>query len=280
MANNLRLVPKNAADAATLTASPAVETSLPVSNLQNILRARIMRTTSAAAQTISGTWGGTGYPVNMAAILRHNIESAGTWRVQLYSDAAWTTQIYDSGNVTAIDSLTLGELDWGVSPLGSGLYDAFLGQRNSAIYFPEVTAVSFKITITDTGNSAGYIDVSRLWLGQYIAPAYNVSYGLQLAWRDNTTQVRTDGGSLRSDGGQPWREIRFSLDALPEADRSAWSDVFRYAGRRLDVFVSVFPESGGEIERDYMMAAKFSELPTTEKHVFQFYRAAVTLEEA
>lgn len=280
---NLRLVTKNAADFATLSqenTNTLFYVGTAITNLQNDIRGRIYRAKGNQWPIIiKGTWNGQGYKCSMAALIRHNFENASTWRVQLYSDAAWTTQIYDSGTLNAFPGATLGELDWGVSPLGSGIYDAFMGQRLSVMWFTEVTALSFKITVNDSGNSATYVDISRLFLGKYISPVYNATYGMKLSWKENTAQSRSDGGTLRSDGGQPWRTLQFDLGALPEADRAAWSDVFRYAGLRKDMFISIFPGSGGELERDYQMACKFIQLPENDNFAPSYYRTTVQVEE-
>ncbi len=257
MPTNLVLCVKNAVDAATMSASPTMLSTMPPSNVQIPARGRVARSSGTAAQQINFTWAGQGYYLNFLTLMRHNLESGATWRVQLFSDLAWTTQIYDSGTVAAYDYATLGDLDFGVDPLGSGVFDSFLGQKFSVVYFTRVLALSGRVTITDVGNSAGYVEASRLFAGDYAELLFNPS-SASMAWEDNTEQSRAAGGSLRSDAGVAYRKMGFAVDFLDASQRAQFADMYRYAGKRQDVFVSLYPGAGGEKERDYTMLAKFA----------------------
>lgn len=258
---NFRLCAKNAIDYATMSASPAVSTSLPATNLQLPARGRVTRTTGTAAQDIKWTWGGDGYYLNFLILNRHNLESGATARLILYPNADWTgTPVYDSGSVAAYDYATLGDLDFGVDPLGKGAFDAWLGQRYTLFYFTRGLALSGKLTLTDTGNSAGYLEASRLYAGDYREVVVNPR-AAALAWKDETELSRSAGGSLRSNGAITYRELELDLGSIDAADRPQLMDILRFAGKRLDVFAALFPGSTGEKERDYTLLGKFLELP-------------------
>lgn len=262
MPANFVITPKNAIDDGQMTASPVMVASLPPSNLQLPARGRVARTIGTAAQQIKFTWGGAGYYLTMLMLSRHNLEPGSTWRIQLYSDAAWTTQVYDSGTISAVDSGTLGDLDFGIEPLGAGIFDAFLGQKYSLHYLKSggldtrVLAVSGIVTITNVGNSAGYLEFCRLFAGDHMELNYNPS-GLDLSWDEVTDQSRSAGGSLRSDGKVAYRRLTVDLSFVNVAQRSKLMDLLRYAGKRKEVFIAAFPEQGGELERDYTFLGKF-----------------------
>lgn len=260
MPTNLVLCARNAIDSATVTATPAAIASLPPSNLQLPSRGRVMRTTSTAPVDIMFTWGGQGWLLNFLKFARHNLESGAVWRVQLFSDAAWTNQIYDSRiggvDLPAFQYLTLGELDFGVSPLGSSVFDGFLGQQYSLVYFPRVMALSGIATIANAGNSAGYLQGSRLFAGDYSELAWNPE-SADFGWDEATTQSRSEGGSLRSDGSVSFRTLDFQLAIKDEVQRANLADILRYAGLRKELFMSLYPGVGGEKERDYTMLGKF-----------------------
>src|SRR3990167_8226290 len=97
--SNLAITYINLADSATLTASPVAGTTTPVTYLQNDSRGDLFKATAVGAQEIRGTWGGTAYTLSCVHLERTNMADGDTWRVQLYSDVAWTTQVYDSGTV-------------------------------------------------------------------------------------------------------------------------------------------------------------------------------------
>lgn len=276
--SNLRLIAVNDVDSATLSVSPAVEATLPVTNLQLAERAKVMRTTSAAAQQIKGTWSATKV-ISGCALVRHNLTSDATWRLQLYSDAAWTTQVYDSGALVANPPKALGDLIWGVEALGVTVFYGW-GQAFSDLYFDAVTAQSFTLTLTDTGNSDGYLEASRLFLGYTLEPEFNCDWGIKLAWRENSKLTRTDGGSLRVDPKQPYRTLEFNLGWLGSGDRARWLDVFRAAGRRSDVWISVFPNQGGMLERDYAMQARLVSPGESTHNRYNNWTQPIQLEEA
>lgn len=257
MPTNLVICAKNAIDYATLTASPSPVVSLPASNLQLPARGRVWRSVGTAQQQLKFTWGGSGYYLNFLKLARHNLESGSTWRVQIFSDAAWTTQIYDSGMIAAYDYATLGSLDFGVSPLGSSVFNGFLGQMYSLVYIPRVLAVSGIVTINGAGNSAGYLEASRLYAGDYMELTWNPE-SADFGWDEDTTQSRSDGGTLRSDGKVAFRTLDLQLTLKDEIQRAQLADIIRFAGLRKDMFLALFPGKGGELERDYTALVKLA----------------------
>lgn len=258
---NLRLCAKNAFEFATLTASPAAEATLPVTNLQLPARARVWCSTSDAQQVIYITWNGTGYYLNFVNLLRHNLESGATWRVQIYSDEAWTTQVYDSGTVDACDYATLGDLDWGVDELGASVFDGFLGQLFSLLYFTRVLALSVKITLNNVGNSAGYLQASYLFGGDATEFTYNADREA-LAWRRTNNELESsDGGTPRTPAGVAYREMRIDLPLISAAQRPTFMDMMRYAVVGKPMFAALYPEVTGEKERDYTLVGKVIEFP-------------------
>lgn len=258
---NLRIVAKNQVDHPSCVLSCTATPTLPLDNLKNYQRGRIARIPANPAFEIKGTYGGDGIYASMAALMRVNLEPAATWRFQGYSDAAWTNQVVDTTTLTAIDSATLGDLDWGVEPLGSGIFDPFYGQKWSLAWFARTLILSWKITITDTTNSEGVVDISRVWVGDYFELAYNPSFGMRMGWKENSEQWETDGGGPHVDAAVPYRVLSFDLENIPEADRAKWMDLLRYCGMRRDVMVSVYPAGTGEQLRDYTLDALIAHMP-------------------
>jgi len=255
----MRILTPNDGDTATLTAAPAMVATLPQTYLQDQARERVARTTSTAAQDIKGTWV-SGKVIAACALVRHNLTTSGTWRLRLYSDAAWTTLVYDSGAIAVIKAKALGDLEWGVDPLGASVFTGW-ALAFSQMWFASVTARSFTLTLTDAANPAGYLEASRLYIGRYIQPLYNFEWGIRLRWEEDTTQERTDGGSLRSDGAEPNREMTFRLAWLSLSDRPKFLEWSRKDGLRNDFFLNAYPEDGTALERDHSMAAKLAAMP-------------------
>lgn len=256
---NIRIITPNESDAAVLTAAPALVATLPQTNLQDQARERVARTTGLTAQDIKGVLPSSKW-VSALALTRHNLTSVATWRLRLYSDAAWTTLVYDSTAVPAVAAKSLGDLEWGIDPLGASVFTGW-AHAFSCMWFAPVIARSFIVTLADGANPAGYMEASRLFLGRYLDSLYNFEWGLRLAWEEDTTQERTDGGTLRSDGVEPNRRMSFRLAWLSPTDRPKFLEWARRDGLRNDFFASGHPTYGGALERDHAMSGKLAETP-------------------
>jgi hypothetical protein len=255
--SNLRILYRNLADAATLGASPAMVSTLPVTNLQVTGRAKVARTTSTADQALTGDWG-SAQPVNGVVLWRHNLTETATWRVRLYAGANQTgTLLYDSGGLAGA-MMPLGDLRWGVDPLGATLHRGWTVAYQAVLWTPTVQARSFRIDLSDAGNPAGYLQAARLFIGAYWSPVQNFDYGASLAWLDDSELIRTDGGSLRTLIRATSRQLGFSLSQMDAADRGAFTDIIREVGKATELFVSLYPNTGGKLERDHQILGKIT----------------------
>jgi len=267
VSNNMRVVYENYIDTATLSASPAMVATLPEENLQKLSRSRVARTTSLAQQQILGNLASTKL-VSSLVLWRHNLSASATMRLELFDGAGQTgNTVYDSGTIETSTYKSLGDLNWGIDPFESSVFDAW-GVYWSVLWFAPAAASSFRITLNDSSNADGYMEITRAILGPYIEPFFNPSYGMRLGWQETSKQERTDGGTLHSDPSSNFRNLEFSLDMLTETDRPKFLEFIRLVGKRKDFFISVFPEVGGEQERDYCMLAK---LVQDSSHTSSFY---------
>lgn len=250
MTANLRIVAPNAVDDSRCVLTCSVSQILPATNLQNVKHGRILRVAAGTGIQVKGTYGGDSVHATMMSFLRHNMESDSTFQFEGFSDAAWTTKVIDTGPRVVIPSATLGFLDFGVAPLGSSLFDPYRGQKWREVWFDDADMVlyssdviaSWRLTLTDPTNTSGYIDLSRLWVGQHFETDSNPIYGAVLGWLDESQSFRTDGGDPHTDAAVPYRGGKFDLQNFPEADRLAWMKLARYCGPgRRPFYLSLFP---------------------------------------
>ena len=244
---NVRLVTPNAADDASITVSPAAVSTLPVTNLQDSTRSKVWRSTSLAQQTINGDFAAI-TAASAIGLFHHNLSATATIRCLLYSGAGQTgSTLYDS-TATAVGTASAGRhsMFWpGSSGAGSS---------------------SFRILVRDdlsspSDNEDGYIEASRLVIGDYFEPGVNMSKGMQLSWQESTRQYRTDGGTLRSDNFDPYRRWSFRLALLTEAEREELLEIIRVIGMRQDFVISGYPTTGGATERDFSGLVKITQMP-------------------
>lgn len=259
---NLRLLSTNVVDAATLSSSDFAAT-LPATNLQVEGRARVARTSNATGtKTIYGNFAGTTL-CSALVLYGHNLSGTATWRLRLYNGANQTgTVVYDSTTLTPQTVVGWGAFQWGAEPWGSYIFRDW-EQPFYSLFFSEVYAVSFRLDITDTGNPAGYLQASRLIMGRYLTPYFNAAYGLALSWDTNSVQRRTLGGSVRTDRRATFRRLSFDLETLDAGERALWLDLARSVSLHREMFVSIYPGVGGELERDHSLLCKFAQVPAS-----------------
>lgn len=268
---------ENDADTATLTTSAALVATLPVTNLQETSRKKVARTTNTASIDIKGTWSANRC-LSCLTLWRHNLSASGTVRLQLYSDAAWTTSIYDSGAVAAHPIKALGDMDFVYDPLQTSVFTGW-DWTFTTLWFAAIWARSFKVTLADGAPVTTYFQAARLILGRHIEPLYNMSYGLELGWDENTKLYRTYGGSLRSESAEAFRRMKISLEHLTDGNRARVVELMRIIGKRKDFFISGFPGTGGAMERDHAMVAKFSSMPVMNYSMFGVHATQFQIEE-
>jgi len=277
--NNLRMIIKNEIDASSIAVVPAAVATLPVTNLQDPTRARVWRSPNATDQVLTGDFSAATHCSGLA-LLRHNLTSAAQWKLELFDGAGQTgTTVYNSGLIAALDAKSLGELDWGVEPLGASVFTGW-ALAFSNLWFDTAAALSWRLTISDNTNPDGYIEASRLFMGRYLSPSTNMSYGVDVRWDEDTKQESTDGGTLRSDASDPYRLLTFSLNWINEIDRPAFMEAMRKTGRRKDFFISCYPMQGGQLERDYAMAAKITRMPNMPHNRHRNYQMNFLMREA
>jgi hypothetical protein len=273
----MRILAVNLADTGTLTASPACVATLPETYLQNSHREQVARWTAVDGQQFLLQWPSAHY-LSCVCLYRNNFTSAATWRVRLWEDTTLTTAVYDSGYVYCNPPVPLGSLEWGVDELGDSLYSDW-DYANAVLWFTPTLTPAVTIDVIDTAAPSGYLQASRLFVGQYFEASVGPSDGLSLTWAENTQQARTEGGSLRVEVGATWRKLSVDLRDMDESDRMRLSDISRRSGMRDDLLVSVFPGRADELERDYQMQARVVTPSTMQSNAPIRHNVNLTLEE-
>jgi len=255
---NVRILIDNKGDSATITASPAFESNFPISNVKNPLRSYFARTTGLATQEIYLNWGGDTHSFTALNMSRINLSSAATVRFRIWSGENQTgTLVYDSGDVLAVPPKALGDLNWGIDPLGASLFTGWTGAIFTTLWFTQVYGQSAQITINDPANTDGYIKIGRLFTGFHFEPDYNMAWGMTISNENNHIKSRTDGGSMRVDLRSTYRKINFQLPELRDEQRAvAFNQIKIISDNATDFFISCFPEQNNEHERNYSMVAR------------------------
>lgn len=226
------LIGKNDSDDATLTSSPSMLSTLPITSLQSTSWSEMSRTTDTSALSIYVTWNGLEKMIDGVAIAGHNLSDEATIRCRLYSWSSWSgTIVHDSGTVSAVNETTIAES---------------LGFRDTALYFPTLETVrSVRIDISDSNNPDGYLQFRRLFAGRTLR-LDSASYGLTLGITSSAEHVRAHSGTLYHSGGASFRVCGVNFGYSEDSDAAdCFNDMLAHMKKR-DMYISVFPDGDNE----------------------------------
>lgn len=272
MPTNLIVVPRNFFAEGTVAAS-SEDASFPISNTQNYVRDDAWRSAVTTTTTVTVTWS-RAKKVSFFAMDRHRCHGANI-RVELFTDAAWTTPASGGDTGTVAINKVVGSsadvaYDWGDDPYGVGGYDPLITESPFWHYFTPVSIQSARITLSSHSTTfwnVAYWHVSSFWFGNYFETSINPSYGATLAPADNGGRTRTGGGSLRTQFGFRWRAAKMQLTGITEKEAATWLQIMEYSQMARPIYTSLFPGDGTIKERDNMFPAFWTSLDALGRQV-------------
>ncbi|MDO9475733.1 MAG: hypothetical protein Q7L07_03400 [Pseudohongiella sp.] len=253
--SQIRVIAENLARSATLSVEPELDNieMMPIANVQNSNRTLSFRSTAVDEDGITLSFEMPARRRLSAVVLYgHNLKVGDKWKVKLWGAPGKTGDLFETEWMDALVPKKAGEMNWGIDNMTSTVFDDW-DMAYSVIWFGSKAAQSGEILIVSDGNADGYIEINRLLFGQAVSPIRNFSFGYELDYLDTSTHEMTEGGSSKVDQGHLRRVINLALPRLLDTERSAWADFLRNVGRYNEIFVSLFPEAGGKLERDYSM---------------------------
>ena len=219
--SNLMLGFPNRCDEATLSGG-SWSATLPLANLQNRTLAKKARSTGL---TLANTQFDLALPstrqIRALAFVNHNLSFAAQYRIRGSLQAGvFDSPIVDSGwqNVWPL-VYTDSQLEWEDDNWWSGQYtlEQVTGITWQRIHIFSSTALAryWRIEFDDTANTAGYIELGRLFIGPVWQPSANASYGASIGWETRTQIDESISGAEYFDRRNPYRVARFQLDHVP-----------------------------------------------------------------
>ncbi|RUR34467.1 hypothetical protein [Vreelandella nanhaiensis] len=242
------MIINNFHDTATLTATSG---ALPIEYTQRSGRSKVWRSVDTAPQVIDCALPDPDF-LSAVVVYNHNLTSAGTIRIEylLQGDV-----VYDSGVIFASSLIPLGVWRAGVDPWGAQDLTEFPNTHH-VVWTVATLATDYRITISDSNNPDGYVEVSRIIAGLAYSPKMNASYGVSLEWQDFAEHKRTEGNSLRTIGDGMARVLTFDLDYLEREGLGELSRELLKVGKRQDIYINLYPEKGGALEAEHAFVAR------------------------
>lgn len=276
----IRMLLTNAVDDASLTLSTGVEQDfLELDNLKKYSNSHIFRTETTEKIVINGTFSGL-KKISGLVMHRHNLSATSLWRVELFSgDKQDGEVLLDTGLVSVFELKLLGEIEFGIDDLVEAINNDW-EVRYKPLWFEQVLAWSFRITIEDPDNDIGYIDIARLYMGETIEPIVNFSLrSLNQVNADEDT-IRTRGASLHTvRKSKQYRLFSWRFERMTIEERAILYDAVYQGTRMNDWFVSLYPGSGGKHEHHHAMVCKFKALPIFEHNLNFNWQTSAEVEE-
>lgn len=274
---NVRLIYDNAADRASLTASSTAG-GLVASNMLSDIKSAVWRSTSTTA-SITATWT-VGETIAGVALPFCNLTSGATIRVRGYTNTGDTTPIFDTGTIFACPAQPLGLWGWGSDALGANAFSYGGGAYARAWISNPANVKKLVIDLVDTGNLAGYLEVSRLVTGIYWEPKIGAEQGATMTVVDTSKHYRNDAGDQMTDRGTRHRKQTFNLPSLDPQDRAKMWEILWGNGMARPVFISIYPnDTDVRLEQTHQLYGKLVTSPVMGTPYFNRQNASLDVEE-
>jgi hypothetical protein len=242
--------------------------------MQTDTKGLVWRSGSTSATTLTAAWAAD-TSINCLFLPFTNLTTSSTIRVVVKNSVG--TSLYDSGTVSAVP---YSNTTW-ITATGSNYY-SYGGGTSVRLYFPSTytTARSIEVTVTDTTNTQGYMEISRMLAGTYWQLTHNIEFGLSVEYKDSSTHYRTQSGNLLTDAGTITKVLSFSLGYMSTADRNLLVQVFKQNALRRPVLVSLFPaDLDKEKEVIHEIYGKLSNSGSLSHPMYTVYTTSLTIEE-
>jgi len=189
----------------------------------------------------------------------HNLSQSASYTINIFKDAALTLLAGTYSNTLSRVIYPFGSVPFEDPHWYNGQYTpeefSQFQMPVLGLFTPAALGRYVQVLITDPTNSAGYIQLPRLFVSPGYQPSYNMSYGAQLVPVDPSIVTRTLGGYRSIDQRTKYREFHLTIPTLPNAE--AWSQVFDQTfalGLSKQVFFSANPQDATNLFRFSFLA--------------------------
>ena len=247
---NLRMIIDNAAARAALAATP-VAAGMSAAVMKNDTKSNVCRSTGTDIE-ITMTWdvaeriGGVHFPWC-------NGSPSTTIEVLGYLDKAGVTKVLDTGVRPACPARARAlRAPWTLVSAASAY--AWGGGAHAFTWFENTSVKRLVIRLKDPGSLQGYMEVSRVFVGESFSPDQNASYDPGLTPVNTGAQFRTDAGDRRFVRGTKSAKLAVELGSMTERDRDFIWGMLVANGLEVPIIVSLYPgDASPERERDHQI---------------------------
>ena len=190
----MRIMYYNEIDKNTITAN-SEDSGYPIENITDYQLAKTYRSTDVSSEWIKIDAGsGNTITATCIAILGHNLTSGATIHIQANATDSWTSPTIDYTVTYNSDIMTR--------------------------YFTSASYRYWRFTFADSGNSDGYIEIGRLFLGEYLQFDDPPKAEIPLVYNDTSKTKYSLTGQAFGDEGIIYRTYNFIFPYWDEDTRT------------------------------------------------------------
>ncbi len=230
--------------------------SLPLDNLKDRRTLKLARSTNLLATSTTFDIDLTqARNIRVFALRRHNLTRDANFRLIGASSSTFADAEYDSGTIPVFgrvfDSLSL---QWEDANFWTGQVAQEDVDQFVSIFLhvlPQLFQLRYwRVEITDTTNSDGYVDIGACFLSDTFVPEVNYDYGGSIRNRSRTNVAESQSGVDFFDVRDQKRETRFTLSnmSINEGYQRAF-DLTRQLDVNGEILVSLDPEDDINLTR-------------------------------
>lgn len=224
--SNLLIAYNNKADTA-LIGDGLWYPALPLANLKNRTIGVVARSNDLALSSTKFTADiGIDGLVRVVGLIGHSLSLDARYRLTASTISDFSTTVLDTGwrDVWPI-VYPPDTLEWENPRYWTGRYtsEEIAGYTPALIHVLDATiqAQFWKVELNDASNTAGYLQIGRLFIGDAWQPRINMEYGASLAWETTTQLQEALSGAEFFDRRRPRRIARFVTGSLDEGEAMA-----------------------------------------------------------
>jgi len=267
--SNLRIIYKNIADTATITASTTA-TGFSVDNLKNTQKTSVHRSTENTV-TYTLVWT-TAQNIGAVALPATNLVAGATIRVQVYTELAEDTLIGDTGNLTACKDRVITLHGNVTTP--SYVDFGFGGATKTSVWLSRTYSAK-KVVITITNSSI--IDCARIVCGAYWEGTRQASKGISVEFSDLSEVTVTRSGNTYVDRKPISESISLDLQYISDADRRTLISIMKSWGSNGLLYMCIFPDNTNpDVTQAYSVYGR-SQSNSIQYEVYSLYNTSLTI---
>jgi len=278
MANLLICYPDRAAEA-TLSGG-SWEATLPLDNLKSLPLGLVARSTSAAtSSTQLDVALDTSRAISALVLCAHNLSVSAQYKVTASSDSSMSPELYTSGwldvwpQIWSTEQLEWEDDRWWDGTISAEEREAYVSNLIHA--FQSTLARYWRLELSDTGNSDGYVQAGRLFVATGWQPTVNYDYGNAFGWETTVQTEMSLGGQQYFERRAHQRVFQLGLSWLTtdEAHARVW-EIQRELGVDGEIFiVPDLDDTMHTIRRAFL--ARLRTLNPIEHPRFLYYQTAL-----